>query len=70
MKINIKTLCNAMQLYLQLLDWYSDFGPTLPNGLPDPAFDALVEATLEFNKTQSIWKESKGGEWMEVCFLK
>lgn len=58
-----------MQLYMQLLEWYVDFGPSLPNGDADPAYDILVEAAIAFNKTQSIWKETKGGKSMEVCFL-
>lgn len=68
--MNIKSFCQVVALYTKLLDWYVDFGPELPNGAPDRAYDLLVDSYAEFEEVQRRWKEVKGSELLETCFSK
>lgn len=68
--MKIKSFCNVVALYLQLLDWYVSFGPERPDLTPDPAFDYLITSLIEFNTTMSMWKTWPGGEQIEVCYIK
>lgn len=67
--MEIKSFCNVIALYLQLLDWYVSFGPERPDSSPDPAFGLLVDSLIEFNQTQSMWKTWPGGSDIEVCYI-
>lgn len=60
--------CVMLALYEMLLNHWVWFGPELPNGSPDPAFDMLVESMNLFNETQRAWQETPGSEGMVFCF--
>lgn len=59
--------CVMLALYEMLLNHWVLFGPELPNGEPDPAFDQLVESMSLFKETQLAWQETPGSENMLFC---
>lgn len=68
--MKIHSLCHVLRLLESMLDFYVDFGPELPSGYPDPAFDAILQAAIVVNRSATAWKETPGAEQMEICFLK
>lgn len=66
----MKTFCDAAYWYTCLLSFWTEFGPELPNGRPDPAFDYLVNSYVAFNQTQLMWQKTIGSDNMKFCFLK
>lgn len=61
--------CYVVELYNGLLQWWVEFGPELPNGQPDPAFDHMVTSYVLFNDSLLSWYSLPGWDGYQ-CFLK